>query len=92
MTSELDIEIVDFIDLVNYTLSQEFINKWRFRFHSRFLKEFQEKIFKALKDKKPIKKTSIFNHLVKKLKYSPEQVENFFEAIDISIYYPLISH
>jgi hypothetical protein len=91
MSSELDVEIVDFIDLVNYTLSQDFINKWKYRFNTRFLKEFQGKIFKALKDKKPLKKSSVYNHLVKKLKYSTEQVDNFFEAIDISIYRPLIS-
>lgn len=89
--SEVDIEIIEFIDLMNFTLSPEFVEKWKYRFNQKFIKEFQGKIFKALKDKKPIKRTSITNHFLKKLKYSQEQIDNFFEAIDISIYYPLVS-
>ena len=33
---------------------------------------------------------TLYNYLTKKCKYSPEQVDNFFNAIDISIYSPLI--
>jgi len=33
-----DIDIVDFIDLINFTLSEEFIDKWKYRFSSRFFK------------------------------------------------------
>ena len=51
MYTNNDIEFIDFIDLINTTLSNEFI---------------------------------------KKCKYSPEQVDNFFEAIDIELYRPLI--
>jgi len=85
-----DIDIVDFIDLINFTLSEEFVDKWRYRFSSRFLKEFQTKVIKSLKDRKPIKIESLYKHLSKKCGYSPEQVRNFLEAIDVNIYHPLI--
>jgi hypothetical protein len=85
-----DTDIVDFIDLINFTLSEEFVDKWKFRFSNKFLKEFQLRVIKSLKDRKPIKIESLFKHLSKKCGYSPEQVRNFFEAIDISIYHPLV--
>lgn len=88
--SNIDVDIVDFIDLINFTLSEEFIEKWRFRFSGRFIKEFQNKVIKSLKDRKPIKLESLTKHLSKKCGYSIDQVNNFFEAIDISIYHPLI--
>jgi hypothetical protein len=88
--SNIDTEIVDFIDLVNFTLSEEFIDKWKFRFSVKFLKEFQGKVIKSLKDRKPIKLESLFKHLSNKCGYSSAQVRNFFDAIDVSIYHPLI--
>jgi len=88
--SDIDTDIVDFIDLINFTLSEEFIDKWRFRFSPKFLKEFQGKVIKSLKDRKPLKLDSLFKHMSKKCGYSPEQVRNFFDAIDISIYHPLV--
>jgi hypothetical protein len=88
--SNIDEDIVDFLDLINFTLSDEFLDKWRFRFSLTFLKEFQGKVIKSLKDRKPIKIESLFKHLSKKCGYSPEQVKNFFEAIDIRIYHPLV--
>jgi hypothetical protein len=89
MTS-FDTDIVEFIDLINFTLSDDFINKWKYRFSIKFIKEFQGKIIKSLKDRKPVKIDSLAKHLIKKCGYSSEQVKNFFEAIDISIYHPLI--
>lgn len=85
-----DIDLVDFIDLVNFTLSEQFLDKWKYRFSIKFLKEFQDKIIKSLKVRKPIKIESLFKHLSKKCGYSSEQIKNFFEAIDINIYYPLV--
>jgi hypothetical protein len=88
--TNFDIDIVDFIDLINFTLSDEFIDKWKYRFSIKFMKEFQSKIIKSLKDRKPLKMESLVKHLSKKCGYSIEQVKNFFEAIDIGIYHPLI--
>jgi hypothetical protein len=78
--SNIDEDIVDFLDLINFTLSDEFLNKWRYRFSVKFLKEFQTKVIKSLKDRKPLKLESLYKHLSKKCGYSPEQVKNLFEA------------
>lgn len=88
--TNIDVEIVDFIELVDFTLSDEFLNRWRHRFSIKFIKEFQGKIIKSLKDRKPIKLESLYKYLSNKCGYSKEQVRNFFDAIDVSIYHPLI--
>tara|TARA_R110000737_G_scaffold144011_4_gene174342 strand:+ start:292 stop:588 length:297 start_codon:yes stop_codon:yes gene_type:complete len=90
MYSNSDIEFIDFIDLINVTLSNDFIDKWRHRFSEKFVKHFQIKVLSSLTKRKILKKESLFNYLTKKCKYSGEQVDNFFKAVDIDIYYPLI--
>ena len=90
MYSNSDIEFIDFIDLINTTLSNEFVEKWRYRFSERFIKHFQIKLLNSLTKKKVLKIDTLYNYLTKKCKYSNEQVDNFFEAIDISIYSPII--
>jgi len=88
--SNTDIEFIDFIDLINNTLSNDFVEKWRFRFSTKFIKHFQVKVLNSLIKRKVLKKETLYNYLTKKCKYSSEQVDNFFSAIDIDIYYPLI--
>lgn len=90
MYNNSDIEFIDFIDLINTTLSNDFIDKWRHRFSEKFVKHFQIKVLSSLTKRKILKKESLFNYLTKKCKYSSEQVDNFFKAVDIDIYYPLI--
>ena len=90
MYTNSDIELIDFIDLINTTLSNDFIEKWRHRFSEKFVKHFQIKLLNSLNKRKVLKVSSLFNYLTKKCNYSPEQVNNFFSAIDISIYSPLI--
>jgi len=90
MYNNSDIEFIDFIDLINTTLSNDFIDKWRHRFSEKFVKHFQIKVLSSLTKRKVLKKESLFNYLTKKCKYSSEQVDNFFKAVDIDIYYPLI--
>jgi len=85
-----DIELIDFMDLINYTLHKDFVEKWRFKYSEKFIKHFQIKILESLNKQKIIKLSSLFNYLTKKCRYSPEQVENFFTSVDIHIYYPLI--
>jgi len=87
-----DTDLVDFMDLINYTLHKDFVDKWRYKYSEKFIKHFQIKILESLNKQKVLKLTSLFNYLTKKCRYSPEQVDNFFESIDISIYYPLINH
>ena len=90
MYTNPDIEFVDFIDLIDTTLSNNFVEKWRFRFSEKFIKHFQIKLLNALTRRKVLKMDTLYNYLTKKCKYSHEQVENFFKAIDISIYSPVI--
>ena len=90
MYTNSDIELIDFIDLINTTLSNDFIEKWRHRFSEKFIKHFQIKLLNSLTKRKVIKQDSLYKYLTKKCKYSPEQVNNFFSAIDISIYSPLV--
>tara|TARA_R110002051_G_scaffold291138_2_gene355005 strand:- start:89 stop:394 length:306 start_codon:yes stop_codon:yes gene_type:complete len=85
-----DVNIIDFIDLLDETLSSSFIEKWRFTYSERFIKQFQMKILSSLTTNKPIKIDSLYIYLTKKCKYSREQVLNFFESIDIDIYRPLV--
>lgn len=88
MTTEID--LVDFIDLINYTLHKDFVEKWRYKYSEKFIKHFQIKILESLNKQKIIKLSSLNNYLTKKCRYSQEQVDNFFTSIDINIYYPLV--
>jgi len=90
MYSNSDIEFIDFIDLINNTLSNNFIERWRYRFSEKFIKHFQIKILNSLTKRKVLKIETLYNYLTKKCKYSEEQVDNFFDAIDIYIYSPII--
>jgi hypothetical protein len=88
--NSLDIDIIDFLDLINETLSYSFIEKWRHKYSEKFIKHFQLKILDAMNKQKPIKISILYNYLTKKCKYSNDQVMNFFDTIDIDIYRPFI--
>lgn len=89
-TDNVDIEIIDFLDLIDNTLSKKFIETWRYRFSERFLRQFQLKLLSTLGGSKPLKATTLFNYLTNKCSYNKIQVLDFFEAIDLEIYYPVI--
>tara|TARA_R110000737_G_scaffold25380_1_gene44068 strand:- start:731 stop:1018 length:288 start_codon:yes stop_codon:yes gene_type:complete len=91
MHDSLDIEIIDFIDLINHTLSNAFIELWRYKYSEKFIKHFQIKILHSLSNQKPLKLKSLYVYLTKKCKYSEEQVDNFFDSINIDLYRPLIT-
>jgi len=84
------IEIIEFIDLLNFTFSDSFVEKWRFKYSVAFVKKFQYKVLLSIQSKKPIKLKSLKQYLIKKCKYSSEQVEDFLDDIEISLYYPLV--
>jgi hypothetical protein len=86
----INTELYEYLDLINDTLSLAFVEKWRFKYSERFIKHFQLKLLDSFNRKKPLKKDILFNYLVKKCKYSPEQVKSFFESIDIDMYSPFI--
>ena len=91
MHDSLDIEIIDFIDLINHTLSNAFIELWRYKYSEKFIKHFQIKILHSLSNQKPLKLKSLYVYLTKKCKYSEEQVDNFFDSMNIDLYRPLIT-
>ena len=90
ISDNIDTEIIDFIDLLNFTLSLSFINKWRFVFSEKFIKHFQFKLLDALDNQKPLKIDTLYLYLSKKCSYSREQILDFFSSIDIELYYPII--
>jgi len=90
MHHNLDIEIIDFMDLLNATFSSDFVEQWRHRYSEKFIKHFQLRLLKTLSSQKPVKIDALYNYLEKKCKYSPEQIVNFFDAIDIDMYRPLV--
>ena len=84
------IELLEFMDQINYALSLKFKERWRHKYSSHFIAIFQEKIIKAFETQKPIKKSSIISTYTKKYKYQEEVIEDFLKEIDISLYYPLV--
>jgi len=85
-----DIDIIDFLDLINDTLSSSFVERWRYKYSEKFIKHFQLKLLASLNKQKPIKIEMLYNYLTKKCKYAPDQVLQFFESIEIDIYSPFI--
>ena len=61
-----DIDLIDFMDLVNHTLHQDFVEKWRHKYSKKFIKHFQLKILESLTKQKVIKLSSLYNYLTKK--------------------------
>lgn len=90
MSYNLDVDIIDFLDLINETLSYSFVEKWRHKYSEKFIKHFQFKVLDAMNKQKPIKAEMLYNYLTKKCKYSHEQVQNFFTSVEIDIYRPFI--
>jgi hypothetical protein len=88
MSHETD--LVDFLDLCNFTLHQNFVNKWHYKYSEKFIRHFQLKLLDSLSKRKPLKLSSLSNYLTKKCRYSQDQVDNFFESIDVDLYYPII--
>jgi hypothetical protein len=92
MSENIDENIVDFLDLINFTLSNQFEERWRHRFSSSFIKLFQLKLLESMDNQKPIKQSTLFTYLTKRCKYSEEEVTNFFKAIEIDLYDPIIQY
>lgn len=89
--NNINIDIVDFIDLINDTLSSEFVERWKHKYSERFIKHFQLKLLDSLNKQKPLKINILYTYLTKKCKYAPEQVLNFFDSVDIDLYRPFIT-
>lgn len=89
MSDNIHEDLIDCLDLLNYTLSPTFENKWRFRYGAPFVKNFQLKLMEVLKTK-PIKQSTLFAYLTKRCKYPESEVTSFFTSIEIDLYSPII--
>ena len=89
--NDIKIQVLEFYDLIEYTLSFKFRDNWKHLFSERLVKLFQLKILQAMKNQKPIKKSSLINYLSNKGRYKKEVIEDFFQAIDLELYQPFIS-
>ena len=83
-------ELKEFLEQINYALSLEFKEKWRHRFSETFITVFQDKVIKSLATQKPLKISSLTSTFTKKHKYDLSQVIDFYDCIDITLYFPLI--
>ena len=86
-----DIELIEFVDLLTFTFSPAFREKWRYRYSTRFIELFQVRLLESLNKRKTIKLDTLFRYLTTKCKYSSDQVQDFFITIDIDLYRPLIT-
>ena len=87
----LDAELIDIIDLVDFTLSSNFVDKWSFKYGKRLGRIFQVKVMKSLDTRKVIKASSLLKFLVADSGFSSEVAKNFLYDIDYEIYSPIIS-
>ena len=75
---------------MDYTFSNKFIEKWRHKYSTAFIKKFQLRVLKSMNDKKPIKRKTLSQYLIKKCRYADDQVSEFFVDVEIELYYPLV--
>tara|TARA_R100001594_G_C3911102_1_gene233286 strand:+ start:214 stop:522 length:309 start_codon:yes stop_codon:yes gene_type:complete len=90
-TEDINQLLFEFTELLDFTLSNEFINKWKDKYSTKFLKLFQARLIKCLSDRRCLKMSTLYTFLTSKCNYSRDQVLNFFESIDIEAYSPVIT-
>jgi len=89
-TNNLDIELIDFMELIDFSLSYSMVEKWRYKYSEKFIKHYQMKVLDSMTKQKPLAIDVLFNYLTKKCKYHENQVKQFFQDIEIEIYRPFI--
>jgi len=87
----IETELIDFTDTLNFTLSKDFLDKWKFKYGERLLRLFQIRLLDSLKRQKPMKMEGLFKFFVKDSGYNGELIVKFFSDIDFEIYFPIIS-
>lgn len=86
----LEEELIDMMDLVDFTFSSDFVDKWGFKYGKRLPRIFQFRLMKSLSSHKFIKMTAIHKFLTTDSGFSSEVVNNFLKDIDYELYYPII--
>lgn len=89
--SNLDEELFETFDLLKFTTSKDFIDKWSYKYGKRMTRLFQIRILKSLESRKPLKMHTLHKFLSIDSGFNTEVVENFLQDIDFEIYYPIIT-
>jgi len=87
----LEQDLVETIDLLNFTFSSDFVDKWCYKYGKRLPSLFQIRLLKSLDSRKPLKIDTVTKFLTVDSGFNEEVVDNFLEDIDINIYNPIIS-
>jgi hypothetical protein len=87
----LEEDLVEIIDLLNFTFSSDFTDKWSFKYGKRLPSLFQIKLLKCLDSRKPLKIKTVQKFLTVDSGFNKEVTESFLEDIDYEIYRPIIS-
>lgn len=87
----LEEDLVEIIDLLNFTFSSEFVDKWSFKYGKRLPSLFQIKLLKSLDSRKPLKLRLMHKFLTVDSGFNKEVAESFLQDIDYEIYRPIIS-
>ena len=85
-----ELVLSEFLEQIDFCLSLQFKEKWRYRFSTHFIEIFQEKVLNAVKTERPLKLSSLLSTYTKKYKYSIHEVREFFKLVSIEDYYPLV--
>lgn len=85
-----DALLIDFLDEINFTLSNKFLDKWRFKYPTQLIKQFQLRLLKAMNDKKPVKLDTLYTFLFKRCKNSQDLVVEFLDEIEVDLLNPVI--
>jgi len=83
-------DLVETIDLLNFTFSSEFVDKWSYKYGKRLPSLYQLRLLKSLDTRKPLKLQTVHKFLVVDSGFNEEVVKAFIEDIDYEIYFPII--
>jgi hypothetical protein len=86
----IDTELIDLMELIEFTMSIDFLDKWKMKYGERLIRLFQIKILDSLKKQKPLKLNSLCKFLIIDSGFNQEIVINFLNDIDSELYYPMI--
>lgn len=90
MNNNFDTQLIDLMDLIDMTMSDSFISKWKAKYGERIIRLFQVKILQSFRKQKPLKLDSLIKFLSVDSGYNVEVVDNFLNDIDIELYYPIV--
>lgn len=89
--TNIETDLIDLMDTLEFTISKDFLNKWKFKYGERLIRLFQIKILDSLKKQKPLKLKNLTKFLVVDSGFNVEVVKNFYLDVEFDIYYPIIT-